>query len=321
MFTVDLKANTFEGTAKISVDLSKALEASQEVKHIVLHAAPTLNITESTIENEAGVAYPSTTSNYSVYQFFVFHTTQPIKDPKIVLNFKFNSQLSTDMLGFYKSEYFNPETKETVGLASTQFQDLHARRAFPSFDEPSFKAVFHVTLKYHKNYTALSNTAPKQETITEGEWKTTEFADTPKMVTYLLAFVVSDFHCGQDSTTLPDVVVSVCSSPPEKNKIAYSLEMAPKVIDSFNRKFKFSYSQMLPKMHLLAIPDFSAGAMENWGECWVGGNSSFPMLIYFQFQQVCSHSERQPCFTAKNIPPPRIRCTCSRWSAMKLDTW
>lgn len=97
------------------------------------------------------------------------------------------------------------------------------------------------------------------------DYVSTTFDETPKMVTYLLAFIVSDFECGVKTDEGSNVLVQVCSSPPEVAKVDYSLQMAGPLIKAYSDKFNFNYSQVLPKMDLVAIPDFSAGAMENWG--------------------------------------------------------
>lgn len=144
----------------------------------------------------------------------------------------------------------------------TFLQDVYARRAFPCFDEPAFKSVFKVKIEHDEKYNAISNTNSvkmKRSTPEEG-YVVTEFTETPKMVTYLLAFIISDFQC-QTNGERP--IVHVCSSPPELAHTEYALEKAPELIRIFENRFGIEYP--LNKMHLVAIPDFSAGAMENWG--------------------------------------------------------
>lgn len=89
---------------------------------------------------------------------------------------------------------------------------------------------------------------------------TTTFDKSPKMVTYLLAFIVSDFNCGK-ITSESGTVVQVCSSPPMKDMIPYALEVSPKLLETFGTKFNYSYNQMMSKMDIVAIPDFSAGKL------------------------------------------------------------
>lgn len=142
------------------------------------------------------------------------------------------------------------------------FKDIYARRAFPCFDEPSFKSVFQVTLNHKSNLKVWSNNKILESNpIDSNDMSSTKFDETPEMVTYLLAFVVSDFEC--KSSKLDKVDVNVCASPPQVNNTEYADSIAKTVIEKFQERFGISYE--LPKMDLFAIPDFSAGAMENWG--------------------------------------------------------
>lgn len=86
---------------------------------------------------------------------------------------------------------------------------------------------------------------------------TTTFDKSPKMVTYLVAFVISDFYCALNTNN--ETPVQVCASPPQKDMVSYALDISPKLLNIFGEKFNYSYSKMLPKMDIVAIPDFSAG--------------------------------------------------------------
>lgn len=111
----------------------------------------------------------------------------------------------------------------------------------------------------------MSNNEIEATTTNSDGTLTTKYKPSPEMVTYLLAFVVSDFVCKGDIST-SGTKLQVCATPPQEDMISYALSIAPGLLEAFNAKFQFNYNQMLlDKMDIVAIPDFSAGAMENYG--------------------------------------------------------
>jgi len=166
------------------------------------------------------------------------------------------------MVGLYKSEYY--KDNEAVGLAATQFQATSARKAFPCFDEPSFRSVFEVTITHEsdKNLTISNMPIVSQNLDSSTNLITTKYQETVPMVTYLVALVVSDFVCLE--TVNDGYDLRVCSSSVEEYKLNYSYEVAPKLLHHYAEVY-LDYIYQLPKVDFIAIPDFSAGAMENWG--------------------------------------------------------
>ena len=154
----------------------------------------------------------------------------------------------------------------------TQFEATDARRCFPCFDEPNLKATFQVTINADQGLTALSN----MPVIGEGEVKVNGktkkqyvFDTTPIMSTYLLAMAVGEFDYIQ-SKAVPKspkgakpIDVRVFTLKGQSNQGQFGLDVAVKTLEFFSSYFDIAYP--LPKMDLIAIPDFSAGAMENWG--------------------------------------------------------
>eukprot|EP01107_Rhizomastix_libera_P000539 TRINITY_DN11014_c0_g1_i1.p1 TRINITY_DN11014_c0_g1~~TRINITY_DN11014_c0_g1_i1.p1 ORF type:complete len:805 (-),score=195.80 TRINITY_DN11014_c0_g1_i1:47-2461(-) len=179
---------------------------------------------------------------------------------KIQVRVQFSGILSDSLTGFYRSKYeINGEKRY---MAVTQFEASDARRCFPCWDEPAAKATFTVSLTVPLEKTALSNMdVVKTTTLPSGE-KRVEFDKTPVMSTYLLALAVGDFDFIQ-STTKTGVKVRIYTPPGLAPQGQFALDMGVWSLDFFNDFFKIPYP--LPKSDFLAVPDFSFGAMENWG--------------------------------------------------------
>lgn len=170
------------------------------------------------------------------------------------------------MAGFYRSSYEGQDGSKKY-LATSQMEPTDARRAFPCFDEPALKAQFTVTLIADNGHTCLSNMSQASEKeidskITGGKRKAVTFNKTPLMSTYLLAFVVGELKVIE--TNEFRVPVRVFATPDKNVEHGrFSLDIAAKTLAFYEKTFDSKFP--LPKMDMIAIPDFSAGAMENWG--------------------------------------------------------
>ncbi len=180
----------------------------------------------------------------------------------VELTLKFTGELNDKLAGFYRSAYPAPENpEETRYLAVTQFEPTDARRCFPCWDEPSLKATFGMTLTVPDDRVALSN-MPETSIMKKGTKKTITFETTPVMSTYLLAFCVGEFD-SIEATTAEGTTVR-CWTPVGKSEQGqFALDTAVGSLEFFGEYFDSPYP--LPKMDMVAVPDFSAGAMENWG--------------------------------------------------------
>lgn len=178
----------------------------------------------------------------------------------------FAGVLNDNMAGFYRSS-FKAADGSTTYMATTQMEPTDARRAFPCFDEPALKAKFTVTLIADEKMTCLSNMDVASEkqiqsTISGGRRKAVTFSPTPLMSTYLLCFIVGELnYIETNNFRVPVRVYAPKDRDIEHGR--FSLELAAKTLAFYEKTFDSPFP--LPKMDMVAIPDFSAGAMENWG--------------------------------------------------------
>ncbi|XP_027775590.2 aminopeptidase N [Marmota flaviventris] len=184
---------------------------------------------------------------------------------KYEMDTEFQGELADDLAGFYRSEYMDGNIKKVV--ATTQMQAADARKSFPCFDEPAMKAQFNITLIHPKDYVALSNMLPRGPSVTldgEPDWSITEFETTPKMSTYLLAYIVSEFT--KVETQSPNnVLIRIWARPSaiDEGHGDYALNVTGPILNFFAGHYDTPYP--LKKSDQIGLPDFNAGAMENWG--------------------------------------------------------
>ncbi len=181
-----------------------------------------------------------------------------IDDTANEITVQFQGRLSdTAMNGLYLCKY--RQDGHTCRLFATQFESHYARECFPCIDEPSAKATFDLSITVNSPdvQTVLSNMPGEQVNHT---WR---FQTTPKMSTYLLAFVGGNFVSKSDRTKR-GVKVNVYATPAQPTGLLdYALDTAVKSVEFYEDYFGIDYP--LPKLDNVALPDFSAGAMENWG--------------------------------------------------------
>ncbi|MFA6256934.1 MAG: M1 family metallopeptidase [Candidatus Paceibacterota bacterium] len=247
----DLENFTFSGRESISVNVL------QKTKTITLHSKEIdIETADLTIKNEkifGKISYDKK-SDTATFTF-----PQLIPPGKYELTLVFQGILNDKMRGFYRSKY-NVRGK-AFHMATTQFEATDARRAFPCFDEPAQKAVFHVSLVVPRGKTAISNTLPISVKEHEAGFDTIEFAPTPKMSTYLLAFIVGDLEYVEKKSR--GRAVRVWTTHGKSHQAHFALDCAVKTLEFYEKYFDIKFP--LPTLDMIAIPDFSSGAMENWG--------------------------------------------------------
>ncbi|MBI5062131.1 MAG: M1 family peptidase, partial [Desulfatitalea sp.] len=177
---------------------------------------------------------------------------------RIDLCIDYQGLINDKMAGFYRSQ--TSHGGRTFRLAVTQFQESSARQAFPCMDHPLHKAVFDLTMSVPAHLTALANTLPVSEEKLDGGRKRIVFGPTPLMSTYLLFFGVAEFELAQDGE---DPRVRLAHLPGMAHTAGLGLEFGRKALRYCEEYYAIPYP--LPKLDLIAVPDFAFGAMENWG--------------------------------------------------------
>jgi len=250
----DLIGFSFEGEETIELVLSKP------TKEITLHSAEIdIKSVEWVKVSKGSMGGKVKYNKKAETATFTFPKLLPKGKSQLKIIFK--GILNDKMRGFYRSKYGEKH------LATTQFESTDARRAFPSFDEPSQKAIFDVTLMVPGHTTAISNTLESSVLEHESGYKIVKFAPTPKMSTYLLAFIVGEFEYIEaplrQGSAGQGVMVRVFTTPGKKDQAKFALDVAVKCMKFYEEYFDIKYP--LPVLDMIAIPDFAAGAMENWG--------------------------------------------------------
>jgi tricorn protease interacting factor F2/3 len=170
----------------------------------------------------------------------------------------YEGQINDKMAGFYRSQYLSSAEKKHIAV--TQFEESDARRAFPCMDHPAKKATFNIIIDIDTDLVAISNGAVADEKLLENGKKRVTFDQTPKMSTYLVFFGIGEFEFIQDTK---DPRVRAVTLPGMESYAKFGLEFGRKSLAFSEAYYGIPYP--LPKMDLIAIPDFAFGAMENWG--------------------------------------------------------
>jgi len=251
----DLKTFQFDGNCKISVIVNR------ETDTISLHAKE-LHLKSATFTTSEGEKINAVGINIDLkLTVAVFKFPKALSPGTGIFEIIFTGCLNDKMAGFYRSKYKSVSGEDTY-MASTQFEALDARRCFPCWDEPAVKATFKCTLVTAAHLHAFSNMPATEVSMLKDGKKSWIFDETPKMSTYLLAFCVGEFDYVQ-AFTKSLVTVRVYTPPGKKDQGRFSLDLAVKTLELYEDYFKIPYP--LPKLDMVAIPEFAMGAMENWG--------------------------------------------------------
>ena len=246
-FDIHFSNDTFEGDETIAIKLDKPS------KTITLNALE-IDFHEATV-SAAGQTQTATISSDEKNEMATFTVADEIPAGAAVVHIKYTGHLNDKLRGLYLSTYNGRK------YAVTQMEATDARVAFPSFDEPAYKATFDITAIVDKGDTAISNNEIVSDTPGPGDQHTIKFATSPKMSSYLVALTVGDWKCEHDQ--VDGIKLGVCTVPGKENLTHFPLEATKAILHYYNDYYGIKYP--LPKLDQIAAPDFGAGAMENWG--------------------------------------------------------
>ncbi|QUC65233.1 M1 family metallopeptidase [Nitrosopumilus sp. K4] len=248
-FEPDLKKFTFDGNEAITVECKKLTNtismncAEIKIKSLHIQQGKTcVNATAKTSEKKEQLE---------------IKLEKKIKG-KATIHIEFEGILNDRLLGFYRSQY--TQNGKTKYLATTQFEAADARRAFPCWDEPEAKATFEISIIADNRFSAISN-MPVESKKKMGSKTLYKFGKTPIVSTYLIYLGVGEFE--YLSGKVGKIQIRVVTTKGNKSKGKFSLALGKQLLTSYEKYFGIKYP--LPKLDLIAVPDFAAGAMENWG--------------------------------------------------------
>ena len=247
-FTPNLESGTFEGEETVSI---RILRPTSE---ITLNAVD-INFGDVAITS-AGSTQKAKVTPEKDKEMAVLKVEKPLPAGPATIHITYTGVLNDEMRGFYLG-------KDDQGrkYAATQFESTDARRAFPSFDEPAYKATFDITAVANQGEVAISNQKIVSDTPGPGDKHTVRFATTAKMSSYLAALVVGNFEYIEGEAD--GIPIRVYSTPGKKEMGKFALESAEHILGYYDKYFSVKYPY--GKLDLIGLPDFSAGAMENTG--------------------------------------------------------
>jgi puromycin-sensitive aminopeptidase len=250
----DLSSFTFLGEEIVHLIVADA------VKEIILNSLD-LQIDEARLTNQSGEVRIAEVALNNESERATLKFSEVVNSGLWQLHLKFRGELNDKLHGFYRSVYVDAQGKTKV-IATTQMAATDARRVFPCFDEPDFKAVFAVTLVIEPEYKAISNASTKAENLLPGGKREVQFHDTMKMSSYLVALVVGDLEA-----TAPVMVdntpIRIWAAPGKLHLAKFAEGIAAHSLQFFNSYYGIRYPS--DKLDLIAVPDFAYGAMENLG--------------------------------------------------------
>lgn len=248
LFEPDLENFTFNGYEKITI------HCKSFVNKITMNCAE-IDILSCDIQTDKNIKCKTkVNSKKEELEITLSEKIRGLAD----ITIEFRGTLNDRLLGFYRSQY--TYKNKTKFLATTQFEAADARRAFPCWDEPQTKATFDISILADSKFDAISNMPVQHKKTTNGK-TLHKFKRTPVMSTYLVYLGVGEFEYlkGRVGKT----AIRIVTTKGNKSKGKFALDLTKKLLGAYEKYFDINYP--LPKLDLIAIPDFAAGAMENWG--------------------------------------------------------
>ncbi|XP_044741725.1 endoplasmic reticulum aminopeptidase 1-like isoform X2 [Chrysoperla carnea] len=266
--TIRPNLTTLEVKGQVNIEF----QVDKDTNYIVFHSSQ-LTITDKLLQDRKGPIKIANLLEYPPAEQMYLEVKEKFrKRENYTLSLRYTTTLQKLPRGFYLSSYTAPDGVPRF-LATTNFEPTYARSAFPCFDEPHLKARFKISIFRDRFHIALCN-MPVLNTEDTGFYMGTGllrdvFQESVEMSTFLVAFVVCDYSF-VTSKSENEVPVAVYAPRTLLNQTHFAMEIATKTIDFFEDFFMVSYP--LPKQDLIAIPDFTTGAMDNWGLITYRGN-------------------------------------------------
>lgn len=290
---------------KGNVNITFVLE--QDSDFVVLHKRD-LNFTRFVLLTKDEVEIPilQHIECHKYEQIYIqFHKTLQ-KEMNYILIIDFMKILEEKLEGFYISSYKTTTGKKRY-LATTHFEATSARSAFPCFDEPAMKATFQLKMVHSSMHDAYFNSELIETVPYENNLKLSLFEKTVQMSTYLVAFVVCDFK--NVKTEKDGIRVRVLVPEEQVNQTYFALDAAAKILEYYHQFFNITYP--LPKLDMIAIPDFGPGAMENWG------------LITFRMTTILFNPEESSSESQEHVATVIAHELAHQWfgNLVTMDWW
>jgi aminopeptidase N len=242
----------FVTSGKVDIDI----EVLKPARQIVLNALD-MEITKAAITAPKSIALePKSDAEAQTVSFALPETLVP---GKYSLSIEFSGHLREQVQGLYYVRYSAGAGKKLM-LAS-QMEPTDARRMFPCWDEPVFRARFEPTVIVPKKHLTVSNMPVKSEKALDGDLKEVHFEATPPMASYLVVLVSGELETVEDS--FEGVKLRIVTTEGKKEQGRYALDSAKKILGYYNHYFGVKFP--LPKLDSIAVPGGFGGAMENWG--------------------------------------------------------
>ncbi|XP_037909799.1 aminopeptidase N isoform X2 [Hermetia illucens] len=272
MYKLIIEPNIEKSTANGSVSINIVKDQHIEgIPPIILdvHNVTVEDVSVTNNNDKDATPLKITTSYGDFNDSFIIKIGSKLDDVQhvnLTVNLKFRSELSSTLQGFYKTSYEDAATGKPIWVASTQFSPIDARRAFPCIDRPDKKAKFDISLVRNiENTMGLSNMPNAITSFYRPGYVIDKFETSPEMSTYLVAFIVSNMVSSNyseiDKRYAPRVEIWTRPEVTDMTKYAYTVTR--KVLPFFENYFGIPFK--LPKIDMVAVPDFGFSAMENWG--------------------------------------------------------
>ena len=250
----DIEKMSFQGTVSVNINI---LEPTEE---ITLHSVDLSLISVEVHISTNEVLAPTVIMPNKAKETVTLKFENSLPKCNAILKIKFSGNIGSNLRGLYLSKYKSSSQEKT--MISTQFEPTDARRMFPCWDEPSYKAIFIIELIIPQHLEGLSNMPVKSIKTNKHAMKHIIFDESPPMSTYILAIVIGELE-SISHTTEEGTKISIWTTKGNKNLGQFALDTSTRLLEYMNKYFGIPYP--LKKLDHIVIPDFAAGAMENWG--------------------------------------------------------